>query len=752
MFEYILFFGQILLLTYFIVILFKKKESFFKSLIVFNSSIVLWVVSILIITRVQDVDISIWFARLTFFTTAIAVTSYIAFFCSYTEYANKALQRILNIFGIIMALLSLTPFLVTKMVVVENSNYPAVVFGNLAIIYVLFVIVGVSFLIWQVIKLRKTSSGLEFLQVSYITVGMTLAGIIAILTNIIFPVITGSSTSAFWGPIAISVFSAITTYSVTRHRLFGIKFLIGKIVYYFGLILLPFSFFVSLVNLLPKLNLTYANPITYVVGVFISILFIIAYFFLSGILDKKLNPTIGFKNKNTERIREDFLKNISTELDIEKLGITTLNAIDTIFDLKKSGIVIFNADNGSIIYKKLYEFGEQPLDDQNLLQVIQYWDKINHSTIITKDELNNTDLTDVHLTKILTFMENDDVEIIIPLNRKVHLNGVIVLGGKNSRNPFTVEDINYLESLIVNSSVAFSRSILYGQVQVLNVSLQQQVNEQTQELQIRVKQLQEARRKEADMIDIMGHELRTPATIVKLNAELLEGFTEEVVHDKEKFKTYVTRIRTAVENEIKLINTLLSSAKLEGDKIELNFEEVNILNEIEMALYGHEMEAKEKGLIIINKSGPDTPLVYADHSRVIEVLNNLIDNAIKYTNSGSVTVETFFNEDSVGVSIIDSGSGIKEEDLKNLGQKFYRVANYVEGGGTKHEVVRPGGTGLGLYVTFGLVEKMGGKIEVESEVGKGSRFTFTIPRFDSQKDIPEKVESNDMFERLGLRR
>ena len=218
--------------------------------------------------------------------------------------------------------------------------------------------------------------------------------------------------------------------------------------------------------------------------------------------------------------------------------------------------------------------------------------------------------------------------------------------------------------------------------------------------------MQEARKKESDMIDIMGHELRTPATIVKLNAQFLDKFASEIQSDPIGYQKYVKRIQDSIENEIKLINTLLSSAKLEGDRIELNPETIDIKQEIEMALHGNENDAKSKNLQLINKTDPNTPQIYADKAGTVEVLNNLINNAIKYTDKGGVKVTTHFDNEYVTVNIIDTGKGIPEEDVSKLGQKFYRINNYIESSKDDNvDVVRPGGTGLGLYVTFNLVKK-----------------------------------------------
>ena len=279
-----------------------------------------------------------------------------------------------------------------------------------------------------------------------------------------------------------------------------------------------------------------------------------------------------------------------------------------------------------------------------------------------------------------------------------------------------------------------------------------QSDERKQKYWLRKKdlELEEARKKERDMIDIMGHELRTPATIVKLNVELLQRYVDS---NPEEFKRYLDRISDAVENEIKLINTLLSSAKLEGDKVEINSEEVDLLTEIEMCIHDHEREARDKKLKIVNKAKKRTPTIYADRTRVIEILNNLLDNAIKYTKKGSVTIKTEYDKQNVTVSVEDTGQGIPKDDLSKLGTKFYRVDNYIEGKNWDPvDIVRPGGTGLGLYVTFSLVKLMKGKIWVKSKLGKGSRFMFTLPIYKGQNEKKSKKISLNMFERMGLKK
>ena len=750
---YTLYVIQILTHLFLIYLLLKKvkENKSFWSLILFNLSIILWIALEWLLILYYDQSFVIWFVRGTFAATSISLGSFLVFVWYSIKQKLDFRSIVTIISAIIFSVFSFTDYLVENVVIGDPSQLVPVSFSKFALIFIIYILAGIIILLVSVLKHRNKIEGLDFLRLRYITTGMIVGGLTALITNVIIPASIGTSASALLGPIAMSFISLFTTYSYIQNRLFGIKYLLNKLLFYLLPTLILSILMFSLIYIFPQLQLTLSNPTKYLIVAIFSFSFIIICPKLQNSLEEKLASSGDIK-ENPQEVRDQFLRNISTELNIDNLGILTLKAIDKIFDLKKSGVIIFNSDNVSIIYKKLYEFGEQPLDNQNLLQVIYYWEELGHSTTITKDELSNIKTPNIHEQRILKFMVKNEIEVILPLNRKVHLNGVVVLGGKNNRNPFTVEDIKSLESLIINSSVAFSRSILYSQVEELNSSLQNKVNSQTQELQQKVNQLEQARRKEADMIDIMGHELRTPMSVVKLNTDLLHNFSKNITKGKEDFTKYVKRIKDAVETEIALINTLLSSAKLEGDKIELNPTRVNVVEQIKMALHAQETKASRKGLELKTKFYPTAQNVYADHARTIEILNNLIDNAVKYTKEGSVTVTTEDEGNFIKISVIDTGKGMIKDDVSRLGSKFFRTSNYIKSDQSDDfDIVRPGGSGLGLYVTFNLVKRMGGEIHVESELNKGTAFIFTLPKYTGQK-TKNGTDSKDMFTRLGLKK
>jgi signal transduction histidine kinase len=354
-------------------------------------------------------------------------------------------------------------------------------------------------------------------------------------------------------------------------------------------------------------------------------------------------------------------------------------------------------------------------------------------------------------TESYKYLIENHIDLVIFLQVNNNIFGFILL--KNLDVALSEEFFSQINQATLTISLAYSRSVLYEKTTSFNRTLKQKVEQATTELQDKVKLLEEARKKENDLLDIMGHELRTPATIAKINAEMLQKFTLELVKaSKEDYERILRRIRESIDTEIRLINTLLLSAKLEGNKLELQKEEVDVVNAIEMSIHGNEIKASQKNISVKFKHKKNFPKALADKGRFQEITDNLIGNAVKYTEKGSVTIDISHDEKYIFVDVKDTGIGIPQNLLPRLGKKFYRVEQYInDGNGFNRDIVRPGGTGLGLFVVYGLVKAHGGEMKVESEVGKGSRFSFSIPIFDSKDSTFTQIkQEKDLFKKFGL--
>jgi PAS domain S-box-containing protein len=241
------------------------------------------------------------------------------------------------------------------------------------------------------------------------------------------------------------------------------------------------------------------------------------------------------------------------------------------------------------------------------------------------------------------------------------------------------------------------------------------------------KQIQLDREKN-EFISTASHEMRTPLTAMEGYIELIEN--PKICQVDEKGREYLEKAKTQVIGMSRLMKDLLSITKLEEGKLEIVKQSFEIKELIKNSIEILTKMAAEKNLELrFNESNISfggkkaiglSTRVSADPDKVREVLNNLIENAIKYTKEGFIEIYIAYDQDFATVCVADTGVGISPDDQKHIFQKFYQVADY--------ETREVGGTGLGLYITRSLVEANGGKIWVESKKGEGSKFFFTIPR------------------------
>lgn len=240
-------------------------------------------------------------------------------------------------------------------------------------------------------------------------------------------------------------------------------------------------------------------------------------------------------------------------------------------------------------------------------------------------------------------------------------------------------------------------------------------------------------RGKAEFISTASHEMRTP--VASIEGYLALAMNPQVAVIDEKARSYLTKAHEATQHLGRLFQDLLTISRAEDGRLTNNPQLIDVVAFVQKLWEGQRPKAESKNLQYIfapsqghgNLAKVVRPIFYAsiDPDRLSEVVNNLIDNAIKYTAEGQVMVDVTADAQNVTVSVKDSGIGIAKEDIPHLFQKFYRVdSSYTR------EV---GGTGLGLFISRRIMEQSGGRIWVESEAEKGSTFFVQIPRIDSEK-------------------
>lgn len=337
---------------------------------------------------------------------------------------------------------------------------------------------------------------------------------------------------------------------------------------------------------------------------------------------------------------------------------------------------------------------------------------IGDQTVIGRAAIKRTPTQISNLSQVpgypLAFVKKEGFRALlaVPLLREDRLIGGLVVRRKVSGD-FSERIVNLLQTFAAQSALA-----------IHNARLFKEVEKKSRELEI-------ADRHKSEFLANMSHELRTP-----LNAIL--GYTELIL-DKiygdmpEKIQEILERVEKNGRHLLNLINDVLDLSKIEAGQLKLSLSEYSMEELVQTVSTSVEALAAEKNLELNVKVSTDLTIGKGDEQRIAQVLLNLFANAIKFTQEGEVRLEVVVSNETFLVSVSDTGIGLSQSDQKRIFKEFHQV----DSSSTREK----GGTGLGLSIAKRIVEMHGGRIWVESVLGKGSTFWFTLPvRVENQKE------------------
>jgi signal transduction histidine kinase/CheY-like chemotaxis protein/ligand-binding sensor domain-containing protein len=458
---------------------------------------------------------------------------------------------------------------------------------------------------------------------------------------------------------------------------------------------------------------------------------------------ESLAKTESEGKKNVELLSE-MGREITASLDFETIFGKLYDRVNELADADVFGVGLYHPDRHEIEYRLAIEKGKRYApytrdttnQDQLPVWCIEHREPVFINDIATEASRY---ITSYHETS--QRLEDGSMSqppqslIYLPLVSKDRVLGIITIQSLR-KNAYTDHHLNVMQSLASYTAIALDNADAY-----------RQLNEHEHEIRRLFEEAEKARSiaEEADaaksaFLSTVSHELRTPLTSVLGFAKIIRKRLEDRIFPLvDKSDTKVSQAVKQVEDNLrvvvsegerltKLIDDVLDLAKIEAGKLEWHMESVDVADIIDRATAATSSLFDQKGLRLEKQVPSDLPSVTGDRDRLIQVVINLISNAVKFTSTGSVTCRVERRAGDLVVSVIDTGLGIAPTDQPKVFERFKQVGDTLTD--------KPKGTGLGLPICKEIVEHHAGRIWVESALGAGSTFSFSLPVTVEQGALP----------------
>jgi len=383
---------------------------------------------------------------------------------------------------------------------------------------------------------------------------------------------------------------------------------------------------------------------------------------------------------------------------VQSLAIKIVKGIDKLVPVEKIGFFALNPVNNQLklIAHKNFDF----LVSRSVKFQSEYLKTNLPYPVALPDSVEPSVLVESADVKVFQRWGMNLVFAVKSPDGEIH--GFLVLGAKKSGTKYSTEDIDLLNTVSSRAAASMDR-----------IRLQEELITE----RIESERLDELNRLKSYFISSVSHDMKTPLTSIKMFAELLQTSSEI---NSERSKEYLEIIEGESSRLSRLIDNVLDFSKIERGVKQYRFENIK-LNEIviqtlKMMQYQFKLQKFSVKSILSNEE----KMIHADKDALEEALINLISNSIKYSKDKKVIrVSTYPKDDFMALSVEDEAIGINNNDLDNIFNPFFRT--------NSQEVQRTGGAGLGLSIVKHIMDAHKGKIEVQSEPGKGSRFTLLFP-------------------------
>lgn len=603
----------------------------------------------------------------------------------------------------LVGLFSLTPYVAGE--VSEVNGAYVFTTGSLAAVYdtvLLLMLLSIIRYLWSFYKKGDQN---QRGQAKIIAIGFTASILIAMFTNAILPALSSDYKSTSLGPPLLSLLLIVSiAYAIVRHQLFDIRPLVAR----------SFAYTLTLFSIAAVYSILVFGVINNFFAAEASFNQEVVYVSFTIIAALSFQPLSRLFNRFADRI---FLRDYyEPEEVLDKLSNGLIGTVDVSDIERTSARILREALHPAFIRFLLPVEAEA---NHHLLNLLARY----HGETVDFDELYEK-----HHGALYEAMKVENAAMAVKLRTRHEELGYLLLGYKSSGNPYSGGDKKLLGTAADEIAIGLQNALRFEEIRRFNETLQQKVDEATQQLRHANKRLKELDATKDEFISIASHQLRTPLTTIKgYLSMVLEGDVGPVTKNERQM---IQQAFDSAERMVFLIADLLNVSRLQSGKFVIENKPTDLVKMVQAEVAQLQEVAKNHHLSLTFKQPGKLPLLNLDDTKIRQVVMNFIDNAIYYTpGGGSIEVALEATDKELRFTVTDTGLGVPKEAQHHLFSKFYRAGNARK--------MRPDGTGLGLFMAKKVITAQGGAIIFNSVEGKGSTFGFSFPRAKVElKSVP----------------
>jgi len=490
--------------------------------------------------------------------------------------------------------------------------------------------------------------------------------------------------------------SIIIAYGILRYRLMNITLIIRKGLIYSVTTIFITSIYLIFTFIIQTIITGESAKISIPAAISTAIIIAVIFQPLQNFTQKIIDSIFFRKSYSVQDLLEKLTVGITQSIKLDGISNFVLQSIIDTIQIRNGQILLLNTETQNFEVKYSYKCVINPNKQLSLLLPELNNIIINNKTVSRYDkEVENAQ----------EIFQRFDCEIIVPVITTERPVGLLVLGSKLSAEPYSLEEYQLLSIISRQVATALQNALLFRQ-EVID----------KQKIEELLRHEQELSEMKSQFITIASHSLRTPLTAIKGYYEYLSENNKIFTLEDQQNINYID---TSINKLSNLIEQILTVSSIEKGVVSIYKTNSNLVELVNQAFEAHLHEAESKQIELINKVTENLQNLMIDKMKILQVFDNLLNNAIKFTDKGTVTIDIEDRPVEVIVKIIDTGVGIPKEEIPKIFTSFYKL---------QPKLLAIEGIGIGLYVSKLIIEAHGGRMKVFSKVGVGSTFEFSLPK------------------------